>query len=127
MAVSLIEKIARALSEAAAKAVDQNIGMPYYNYIAQAALTAIQDAGDGVQEVDREAAKSLLGRDDAGPSWWSIDSGNADSDAMVQAFVRHRALERARIVAVLRELTWSCADDMTSALRAADAIERGEV
>lgn len=43
-----------------------------------------------VTQADREAAKSLLGRDDAGPSWWSIDSGNADNDPLVQAFVRHR-------------------------------------
>lgn len=44
-----------------------------------------------VTQADREAAKSLLGRDDAGPSWWSIDSGNADNDPLVQAFARHRA------------------------------------
>lgn len=43
-----------------------------------------------VTQADREAAKSLLGRDDAGPSWWSIGSGNADNDPMVQAFARHR-------------------------------------
>lgn len=43
-----------------------------------------------VTQADREAAKSLLGRDDAGPSWWSIDSGNADNDPLVQAFAAHR-------------------------------------
>src|SRR5580658_3283437 len=43
-----------------------------------------------VTQADREAAKTLLGRDDSGPSWWSIDSGNADSDMLVQAFARHR-------------------------------------
>ena len=51
-----------------------------------------------VTDADRGAAKSLLGRDDAGPSWWSIDSGNADSDPMVQAFARHRIAERKRVV-----------------------------
>lgn len=53
---------------------------------------ATQSPAQGVEvtQADREAAKSLLGRDDSGPSWWSIDSGNADSDPLVQAFARHR-------------------------------------
>jgi hypothetical protein len=55
-------------------------------------MTHESPARDAVEvtQADRDAAKSLLGRDDAGPSWWSIDSGNADSDQMVQAFARHR-------------------------------------
>lgn len=63
-----------------------------------------------VTQEDREAAKSLLGRDDAGPSWWSIDSGNADDDFMVQAFARHRiATEdacRAREEELMDGLRW---------------------
>lgn len=113
---------------------------------AQAALTALikHAGGDGVTEGDRDAAKSLLGRDDAGPSWWSIDSGNADNDRLVQAFARHRvtafaagkaARERA-IVAWLREdadtleredTTWNAAYLAEAIRECADAIERGEV
>lgn len=70
-----------------------------------------------VTQADREAAKSLLGRDDAGPSWWSIDSGNADNDRLVQAFARHRlaaeergarmALEAAAKVAEIMGSEWN--------------------
>lgn len=56
-----------------------------------------------VTQADREAAKTLLGRDDAGPSWWSIDSGNADNDPMVQAFARHRHEATAKLQADLAE------------------------
>lgn len=93
-----------------------------------------------VTQADRDAAKSLLGRDDAGPSWWSIDSGNADNDRLVQAFARHRATAFAagraardrEIVKWLRELaaeykrlrlTFQAADCNSIA----GAIERGEV
>lgn len=62
---------------------------------------------DGLIEVtqaDRDAAKSLLGREDAGPSWWSIDSGNADNDRMVQAFARHRATQLQALAARVKVL-----------------------
>lgn len=151
-AVSLIEKIARDIADALGdnfdyafnskpewtaargetKAGFRDVNQPFkscYLDAAQAALTAIMGEGDGVQQCDRDAAKSLLGRDDAGPSWWSIDSGNADSDPMVQAFTRHRstaaAAKRARIVAWLRGA--SDGYDNPSLLAIADAIERGEV
>lgn len=52
-----------------------------------------------ITQADRDAAKSLLGRDDAGPSWWSITSGNADNDPMVQAFASHREAAEARDLA----------------------------
>ena len=57
-----------------------------------------------VTQGDREAAKSLLGRDDAVPSWWSIDSGNADSDPMVQVFATHRTEAVGALEARVREL-----------------------
>ena len=57
-----------------------------------------------VTQADRDAAKSLLGRDDAGPSWWSIDSGNADDDPMVQAFARHREATEAPLRGIIGEL-----------------------
>lgn len=62
-----------------------------------------------ITRADRDAAKSLLGRDDAGPSWWAIDSGNADNDSMVQAFARHRiAAEegKAELVLCLKRLEY---------------------
>jgi len=60
-----------------------------------------------VIQADRDAAKSLLGRDDAGPSWWSIDSGNADCDLLVQAFARHRTNQVTELVEVVSAyLAW---------------------
>lgn len=105
------------------------------NKLAQAVLTELS-AGDGVQECDREAAKSLLGRDDAGPSWWAIDSGNADNDPMVQAFARHRTLaataQTARIVAGMRKRAKRLGEagyktEGAAVAYAADAIEAGQV
>ena len=69
-----------------------------------------------VTDADREAAKSLLGRDDAGPSWWSIDSGNADSDPMVQAFARHRIAEHERVVGEVERWLWETDEDITGLL-----------
>ena len=104
--MELIEKMARALCSAGS----EEVGLCFrdddpHEYecvkscvacrnVARSIATALIEhaGGDGVTEGDRDAAKSLLGRDDAGPSWWSIDSGNADNDRLVQAFARHRAL-----------------------------------
>ena len=85
-----------------------------------------------VTQADREAAKSLLGRDDAGPSWWSIDSGNADNDRLVQAFARHRATafaagRAARDREIVEWLLEDHGDWSTAARKFADAIERGGV
>lgn len=43
--------MAKAISDAAAWAVDKNVGEPYYNYIARAALAALSTPTDGKERI----------------------------------------------------------------------------
>ncbi len=114
--------------------------------VAQAALTAIQGAGDGVQQCDRDAAASIMGWTEGDQN--NIRNARMDNCDEVQAFARHRstaaAAERARIVAWLRKEAdalaveqadtrqgspdWLCLREQVEDYQIiADAIERGEV
>lgn len=173
--MSLIEKIARDIADALGdnfdyafnskpewtaargetKAGFRDVNQPYkpdYLDAAQAALTAIMDAGDGVQQCDREAAAVLVYENTRGNLNWMyakrnrdlILAGEWDNHHAVQAFARHRstaaAAERARIVAAVeRELAMTAMANAEEAStdwidgfehawkRAKAAIERGEV
>lgn len=136
--MALIEKIAAAMGQVITWDGDpasHTLTKQELADLAQAALTAIMDAGDGVQEVDREAAQGILYCAEQN-SFTADGQFKLDMELVSQAFARHRTLaaaaERARIVAWLRgqpKLRRVAQDMMRQNAPAdlADAIERGEV